>query len=169
MIMATGPRYKVPFRRRRQGRTDYRRRLALVKSGKARAVVRSSNKHTMVQLVTYDSGGDKVVASAVSTELAKLGWKHSGRSTPGAYLTGYLAGRRAIGKGVEEAVLDIGLREPVKGCVIFAATKGLVDAGVVVPHNDDMLPPEDRIKGKHMKDGTEGLFDDVKGKIGGAE
>ncbi len=169
MIMATGPRYRVPFRRRRQGRTDYRRRLGLVKSGKARAVVRSSNRHTRVQLVTYDDGGDKVVVSAVSTELAKLGWKHSGKSTPGAYLTGYLAGKRALGKGVGEAVLDIGLKDPVKGCALFAATKGLVDAGVDVPHDGGMLPPEDRIRGKHMRDGIEGLFDEVKGKIGGAE
>lgn len=169
MVMATGPRYKVPFRRRREGRTDYRRRLALVKSGKPRAVVRSSNKHMRIQFVEYTDAGDKVVASAVSTELAKLGWKHSGRSTPGAYLTGYLAGKRALGKGVEEAVLDIGLRAPVKGCVLFAATKGLVDAGVSVPHDDGMLPSEDRIRGKHMRDGTEGLFDEVKGKMGGAE
>jgi len=169
MIMATGPRYRVPFRRRREGRTDYRRRLALVKSGKPRAVVRSSNKHMRIQLVEYTDGGDKILASAVSTELVKLGWKHSGSSTPGAYLTGYLAGKRALEKGVEKAVLDIGLRDPVKGGLVFAATKGLLDAGVEVPHDDGMLPSDDRIRGKHMREGTEGLFDEVKGKLGGAE
>jgi large subunit ribosomal protein L18 len=169
MIMATGPRYKVPFRRRREGRTDYRHRSSLLKSGKHRAVVRRSNKHMTVQFVTYDSVGDRIVASAVSTELRGLGWTHSGKCAPGAYLTGYLAGKRALGKGVGEAVLDIGLREPVKGCALFAALKGVVDAGVEIPHDDGMVPSEDRIKGKHMKDGTEGLFDEVKGKIGGAE
>ena len=169
MIMARGPRYKVPFRRRREGRTDYRHRLALVKSGKPRAVVRSSNKHMRIQLVEYTDGGDKVLVSAVSTELEKLGWTHSGKSTPGAYLTGYLAGKRALEKGVEEAVLDMGLKDPVKGCVLFAAMKGMVDAGLDVPHDDGMLPHDDRIRGKHMKDGTEGLFDEVKGKMGGAE
>jgi large subunit ribosomal protein L18 len=169
MIMATGPRYRVPFRRRREGRTDYRHRAALVKSGKARAVVRRSNKHTTVQFVTYDSVGDRIVASAVSTELVKLGWTHSGDCSPGAYLTGYLAGKRALGKGVEEAVLDIGLRRPTRGCALFAALKGVTDAGVEIPHDDGMIPPEERIKGRHMKEGTEGMFDDVKGKIGGAE
>lgn len=169
MIMATGPRYKVPFRRRRQGRTDYRSRLALVKGGKHRAVVRRSNKHVRIQLVSYDDKGDLIVATAVSTELAKLGWKHSGGSTPGAYLTGYLAGKRAREKGVGEAVLDLGLREPIKGCVIFAATKGLVDAGVAIPHDEGMLPSEDRLKGKHLKDGAEVQFDEVKSKIGGAD
>ncbi|UCE91245.1 MAG: 50S ribosomal protein L18 [Methanobacteriota archaeon] len=167
--MATGPRYKVPFRRRREGRTDYRRRLALVKSEKARAVVRSSNKHTRIQLVEYADGGDKVLASAVSTELAKLGWTHSGKSTPGAYLTGYLAGKRALEKGVDNAVLDMGLKDPVKGCVLFAAMKGLLDAGVDVPHDGAVLPSDDRIKGRHMREGTEAQFDEVKGKMGGAE
>ncbi len=31
MTMATGPRYKVPFRRRREGKTDYRHRAALLR------------------------------------------------------------------------------------------------------------------------------------------
>jgi large subunit ribosomal protein L18 len=169
MIMATGPRYKVPFRRRREGRTDYRHRASLVKGGKPRAVVRRSNKHVTVQFVTYDGVGDRIVASAVSTELKKLGWTHSGKNAPGAYLTGFLAGKRALGKGVEQAVLDIGLKKPVRGCTLFAAMKGVVDAGVEIPHDDDMVPSEDRIKGKHTKGGTDGLFDEVKGKIGGAE
>ncbi|MGM0388528.1 MAG: 50S ribosomal protein L18, partial [Natrinema limicola] len=42
--MATGPRYKVPMRRRREVRTDYHQRLRLLKSGKPRLVARKSNK-----------------------------------------------------------------------------------------------------------------------------
>src|SRR2546425_1171801 len=42
--MADGPRYSVPFRRRREGRTDYKLRRALVRSGKPRAVVRVPDK-----------------------------------------------------------------------------------------------------------------------------
>lgn len=167
--MATGPRYRVPFRRRREGRTDYRHRAALLKGLTHRAVVRRSNNHVRVQIVDYDDKGDRVVAMAVSTELVKLGWTASGKSTPGAYLTGYLAGVRAKKKGIEGAVLDIGLREPVKGGVMFAATKGLVDAGVDVPHGEDMVPSDDRLVGKHMKEGTDALFEQVKSKIGGAE
>jgi len=45
-LMATGPRYKVPMRRRREVRTDYHQRLRLLKSGKPRLVARKSNKHT---------------------------------------------------------------------------------------------------------------------------
>ena len=57
--MATGPRYKVPFRRRREGRTDYRHRAALLRGKLPRAVVRKSNRNITVQLVTYDDKGDK--------------------------------------------------------------------------------------------------------------
>jgi len=166
--MATGPRHRVPFRRRREGRTDYRHRIALLKGGRMRAVVRKSNRSTRVQFVGYTATGDLVVASAVSTDLAELGWTGSGKSTPGAYLTGLLAGMRAKKKGVEEAVLDIGLREPTKGATVFAALKGILDAGIEVPHSEDMLPSDDRITGKHMKEGTAASFEAAKGKIGGA-
>ncbi len=166
--MATGPRHRVPFRRRREGKTDYRHRIALLKAGKVRAVVRKSNKVTRVQFIGYSAKGDVVVASAVSTDLAELGWTGSGKSTPGAYLTGLLAGKRAKEKGIEEAVLDIGLREPTKGATVFAALKGILDAGVEIPHSDEMLPDNDRISGKHMKEGTVASFEGTKGKIGGA-
>lgn len=165
--MSTGPRYRVPFRRRREGRTDYRRRAALLRGGTVRLVVRKSNKHVRVQFIDYDEKGDRVLASAVSKELAKHGWTGSGKSTPGAYLTGYLAGRRAKEKGLGEAVLDIGLREPTKGAVVFAALKGALDAGVEVPHSEEMLPSEDRLAGRHMKQGTAEMFVAAKAKIGG--
>jgi large subunit ribosomal protein L18 len=169
MTMATGPRYKVPFRRRREGKTDYRHRAALLRGNLPRAVVRKSNMNVQVQIIEFRDGQDYVLASAVSKELVEHGWTASGKSTPGAYLTGMLAGKRAVGKGIESAVLDIGLRGPTKGGVVFATLKGLVDAGLKVPHSDKMLPSEDRISGKHMKDGTAKMFDEVKKKIGGAD
>ncbi len=168
MDMSTGPRYRVPFKRRRQGRTDYRHRAALLKGGSTRLVVRKSNQNVRVQFVEYKQIGDNVLASAVSTDLSELGWSGSGKSTPGAYLTGLLAGKRAKEKGLEEAVLDIGLRKPTKGGVVFAVLKGVLDAGIEVPHSEDMIPAADRISGKHMREGTTGMFESTKGKIGGA-
>lgn len=169
MTMATGPRYRVPLRRRREGRTDYRHRKAMLMGRMPRAVVRKSNRGTRVQIIDYKAEGDVVLASAVSNELKGLGWTMSGKSCPGAYLTGYLAGRRAKEKGVEAAVLDIGLKNPTKGSTIFAALKGLLDAGVDIPHGEEMLPSEDRISGKHLKEGAPAMFDIVKKKIGGAQ
>ncbi len=169
MSVSTGPRYKVPFRRRREGRTDYRHRSALLRGEKTRAVVRKSNTSTRVQFIAYKDTGDMVLASAVSTELKELGWTGSGKSTPGAYLTGLLAGKRAKEKGVEVAVLDIGLREPTKGATIFAALKGMLDAGIEIPHSEGMVPAKDRIEGKHMREGTASAFEATRNKIGGAK
>ena len=60
--MATGARYKVPFRRRREGRTNYRSRLALLRSGSLRAVVRKTNSKIIVQFIKYQPNGDEIMA-----------------------------------------------------------------------------------------------------------
>jgi large subunit ribosomal protein L18 len=97
--------------------------------------------------------GDKVIASAHSQELGKTyGWLGSGGNVPAAYLTGLLCGFKAMTKKVEEVFLDIGLHIPSKGARIFAALKGVLDAGVEVPHSEDILPDESRISGKHIVD-----------------
>jgi len=163
--MAQGPRYKVPFRRRREGRTDYRQRARLLRARIPRAVVRISLKNTTIQFIDYDSAGDKVLASANSKELADMGWNLSTGNIPVAYLTGYLAGKRAKKAGVEEAVLDIGLKVPAKGAGCFAALKGMLDAGLEIPHGEDILPSEERIKGHHIGENVEKLFVEVKSKM----
>ena len=148
--MAQGARGRVPFRRRRQGRTDYRRRLRLLRSGLARAVVRKSLNQTQVQIVSYGEGGDRVLVSAVGTELRELGWTGGAGNVPAAYLVGLLAGRRAKAAGVPKVVLDLGLQQPVKGGRLFAAAKGLVDAGVELPHGEDVFPSDARLRGEHL-------------------
>lgn len=145
--MAGGPRYHVPLRRRREGKTDYRRRLGLLKSRKPRVVVRKKLANVIVQVVAFKAEGDSILAHAEARELKKLGWEASLKNTPAAYLTGLLAGSRAARKGVVEGVLDIGRQAPTKGGKLFAAVKGVVDAGVKVPHGKEMLPPEERLMG----------------------
>ncbi len=149
--MATGPRYRVPFRRRREGKTNYRARKALILSRLPRFVVRLSLKNVTVQIINAEETGDKVVVSAHSHELAKTyGLKCNGGNLPSAYLTGLLCGYKALCNGVEIAILDIGLHIPVKGTRIFAVLKGIVDAGVDVPHSEDILPEDSRINGEHI-------------------
>ena len=151
--MATGPRYRVPFRRRREGKTDYRSRRALVLSRTPRLVVRLSLKNASVQVTEAEAIGDKVVVSAHSRELSKTyGWLSSGGNIPAAYLTGLLCGFKAKANGVSKVFLDTGLHIPSKGTRVFAALKGFVDAGVEAPHSEDILPDEDRISGKHIAD-----------------
>src|SRR5882672_1884813 len=105
--MAHGPLYRVPFRRRREGKTDYRRRLGLLKSGEHRVVVRSSNRNIVVQFVSYDEKGDVVAAQAEAREIVKMGYAAAGSNTPSAYLTGRLAATRAKEAGVTSGVLDL--------------------------------------------------------------
>jgi len=163
--MAEGARTRVPMKRRRENRTDYHSRKALIKSGIPRAVVRKSNRHIRVQIIDYSEKGDTVLACGYSGELADMGWKGNCDNTPGAYLTGYLAGKRSVAAGVEEAVLDIGRHVPAKGSIIFSALKGLLDAGVSIPHSKEVLPSEDRISGKHLKGDAHGKFNEIKLKV----
>jgi large subunit ribosomal protein L18 len=164
--MATSPRTRVPFRRRREGRTNYRTRLALLKSQETRLVVRRTNGNVIVQFVDWTQGGDAVKATAVAQELKKMGWEGSAKNTPAAYLTGLLAGKRAAQAGVESAVLDIGRHTPTKGSRVFAALKGVLDAGIDVPHGgEDIYPSEERLFGAFLE--LESNFDAVKAKIAG--
>jgi len=160
-----GPRTKVPFRRRRDGKTDYRKRLGLLKGNAPRAVFRKSLQNAIVQIVVYNPDGDRTVASAFSRELVRYGWGSATGNLPAAYLTGLLAGKRAKARGIESAVLDIGLNSPTKGSRVFACLKGLLDAGIEIPHDEEVLPSADRLEGKHLGENVMKAFKDVKAKL----
>ncbi|MBI5398006.1 50S ribosomal protein L18, partial [Candidatus Woesearchaeota archaeon] len=138
----------VQHRRKRTGRTDYKKRLAILKSEQPRLVIRKSLKHITAQLVEYHPDGDRIIASAHSRDLAKMGWKGYTANTSAAYLVGLLIGKRASQKKIKNAVLDIGLA--TKGSKIFAAVKGAVDGGLDIPHNHAILPKDERIRGGHV-------------------
>lgn len=148
--MARGPNYTVKYRRRRDGRTDYRKRLNLLKSGLDRMVVRVSNRYVLAQLVRYGDGGDTVLTSIKSNELSKYGWTYNASNIPASYLTGFLLGFKGKSKGVVKAILDIGMQTSIKGSRIYATIKGAVDAGLDVPHDEAILPDESRINGEHI-------------------
>jgi large subunit ribosomal protein L18 len=138
------------FRRRREQKTNYRQRLALLKSGKPRLVVRRALNNIRVQLVRYERDGDTVVVEANSRELRKHGWLAHCGSTPAAYLTGLLAGLKAMKAGVEEVVADLGLQTSVKGSSLYAAVHGAKDAGLSIPVGKEILPDSGRISGRHI-------------------
>lgn len=144
------PTYKIQFRRRRKGQTNYKSRLKLLKSDKPRLVVRRSLKYIRAQIVEYDAEGDKTIVSAISSELRGLGWKFACDNLPAAYLTGLLIGKRAKEKKVGEVVLDSGLYKSTRGSRIYAVVKGALDAGLKVPHDAEMLPSDERVNGKHI-------------------
>ncbi len=149
--MAKGPRYRVPFRRRREGRTDYYLRRKLVISGLPRLVARKTLKHTITHIVVAQPEGDETLVYAHSSELVqKYGWLGGTGNLPAAYLAGLLVGYKALKAGIKKAILDIGLHRPTKGNRVFAVLKGAVDAGLEIPHGEEILPDDSRIRGEHI-------------------
>ena len=147
--MAKGSRFRVQLRRRREGKTDYRARKALVMSGKPRLVTRASINNITAQVVVAKQVGDEILAAAHSSELKKYGWNAPRGNVPSAYLTGLLCGLKAKKAGVTEAVLDLGLVGPTKGSRLFAVLSGALDAGMEVPHAEEKLGKE-RTKAEHI-------------------
>lgn len=169
--MADGPGYDVELRRRREGRTDYGKRLEMLKSGEHRAVVRMSNSHARVQLVQYRDDGDLTAVSAFSGQLEEYGWDHHCGNIPAAYLTGYLAATRAQEAGIDSAIVDLGLQERAEGGRYYAAVQGMRDAGLDVPADETVSPAEERIRGEHAaaheSDGMDETFEKVRENIEG--
>ncbi len=108
-----------------------------------------TNENTQVQILKPDISGDKVLASAHSRFLLKDGWKGSRKNIPAAYLTGYYAGKKALSKGVSNAIVYSGTRKYTQR--MAAVVKGVVDAGLQVPSNEETFPPKERINGDHLK------------------
>jgi large subunit ribosomal protein L18 len=155
--VAHGSRYKVAFKRRREGKTDYGARFKLISLDKCRLVVRSTNKHTIVQIIKVGKEGDQTLVSAHTKELIKMGWLGSGKNTSAAYLTGFLCGKKALQEGIEGAILDMGLKSSIKGSKLYAALKGAVDAGMNIPYNEVVIPDEERIQGKRVAEYAQSL------------
>jgi len=147
-----GRAHKLVFKRRRAGSTDYALRTKLLRSKIPQLVVRSSNRYVYVQVTNPMTSGDRVLTSASSKELASYGWTLGSASIPAAYLVGYLAGLRAVGRGISSAILNMGLTTPTKGNKAFAVIGGAVEAGLEVPKEEDVLPTQDRLYGRHITD-----------------
>jgi large subunit ribosomal protein L18 len=160
----------LPLRRRRDEQTNYKRRLALVKSGVPRVVARITNSNVTLQLVSYTnfgaSGGlDKTTLTFISKKLEKMGWKHSNKNTSACYLSGLVFGYLCKKNKIEAAVFDLGLAKTTAGNRYFAVLKGLADSGLNIPHSDDKMPSDDRIAGKHTSKEVQASFVKVKQKI----
>ena len=140
--------YSKILRRLREEKTNYRKRGTMVMGKRDFITVNISNQNTQVQILTPGMTGDKVVSSAHSRYLIEKGWKGSRKSVPAAYLTGYLAGKKALGKGAKGAILYTGTKRYTQR--MAAALKGVVDAGLEVPANEETFPPQDRLNGEHL-------------------
>ncbi len=140
--------YSKILRRLREEKTNYRKRGTMLMGKRDFITVNITNENTQVQILTPGMTGDTVVASAHSRYLLEKGWKGSRKSVPAAYLTGYLAGKKAMGKGAKGAILYTGTRRFTQR--MAAALKGIIDAGLEVPADPETFPVEARINGEHL-------------------
>ncbi len=148
MAKATGPKYYVSLRRKRERVTNYAKRLGLIKSMLPRMVVRKSNSGVFVQFVNYEAAGDKPLATVASKMLSQDGW-YPRCNAPTAYLAGLKCAKEAKKNGVTKFVLDIGMQTPSKGAIVFAALKGAIDAGLETSYEKSMVP-EKKLDGSEI-------------------
>lgn len=157
--------YKLPHKRRKEKKTDYKLRLSLLKSGNYRLVVRKSNNYILGQIIKYEKDGDKTIISVHSKILKNFGWKNHCGNLPAAYLTGFVLGKKAKDKKIDKAILDIGLQTSTKGNRIYALLKGALDAGLQINHSKGVIPSDERLMGKHISENMVKDFETVKNKI----
>lgn len=121
--------FQVKWRRRREGKTDYRQRHKLItqdknkyQSPKYRLVVRFTNQYVICQIVYAEVNGDKVLCAASSKELAKHGLSIGLKNYAAAYCTGLLLARRLLKQiGLDEVYT--GVEEPT-GEVVSTEVNG---------------------------------------------
>ncbi|KAK4538647.1 hypothetical protein CDCA_CDCA19G4672 [Cyanidium caldarium] len=136
-------RFQVKPRRRREGKTDYQARRALVVSDKTkynspkyRLVVRITNTDIVCQIVHARIEGDHVLTAAYAHELPRYGIPVGLTNYAAAYATGLLVARRVLTKlgladayvGKEEADGEMYRVEPQEDRRPFRA---LLDVGLV--------------------------------------
>jgi len=143
---------RLDRRRRRENKTNYTKRLLLLKGNTPRLVVRKTNKYVLLQIVESKHAQDKIITVVSTKELLKYGWPNdkvgSLKSLAAAYLAGILIAKKAKEKGIKNVILDTGLIPSTKGSRIYAVVKGAIEGGLEVPHKDEVLPTDEMIN-KH--------------------
>ncbi|KAG5394675.1 hypothetical protein IGI04_024638 [Brassica rapa subsp. trilocularis] len=136
-------RYQVKFRRRRDGKTDYRARIRLINQDKNkfntpkyRYVVRFTNKDIVAQIVSATITGDIVLASAYAHELPRYGLKAGLTNYAAAYCTSLLLARRVL------QMLEMDAEYEGNAEIRLILNKydnesvGALDGGLDIPHSD---------------------------------
>jgi large subunit ribosomal protein L18 len=154
-------------RRRKENRTDYVKRLKLLKGEKPRVVFRKTNKYIISEYIKSKEAQDAIVFGFDSRKLNEFGWdkkaQGSLKSITAAYLTGYLTGKSIIKQKLETPILDAGMNRAIHKNKIYAFLKGLIDSGIKIECKKEFFPEDARIKGQHLKNKIS--FDEIKSKI----
>ena len=140
----------MKLKRQLGGKTDYRKRLVFIKSRKPRLVVRRSSKEISAQVIEYFPEGDKIIASATTKELLKLGYTGGGKNIPAAYLLGLLIAKKTNEKSIKEVTPDIGFHAPISGSRVFAVLHGAKEGGLNFSIDKSVVPDIKRLNGEHI-------------------
>ncbi|MBA0636857.1 hypothetical protein Godav_029013 [Gossypium davidsonii] len=123
-------RFQVKFKRRREGKTDYRARIRLINQDKNkyntpkyRLVARFTNKDIVAQIIHASISGDIVLAAAYSHELPHYGLEVGLTNYAAAYCVGLLLARRVL----KQLEMDTEYEGNVEGAL---------DGGVDIPHSE---------------------------------
>ncbi|MEK6878742.1 MAG: 50S ribosomal protein L18 [Nanoarchaeota archaeon] len=157
-------------KRRREGKTNYSKRLKILRGERPRIVVRKTNKYIVAQYVKSFESKDSVEIGLTSKKLLKYGWpKELGgslKSIPATYLTGLLLGKMILEKDKNSSpIIDFGIQTAVHKSRIYSFIKGIVDSGLEIKYKKETLPESERVEGRHMKKDIEKVINDVKNKI----
>jgi large subunit ribosomal protein L18 len=150
--------YVHTLKRIRERKTNYHKRSSLLLSKKKFITIKVTNQNILTQILEPSISGDKVITSAHSTNLQKIGWKGSLNSLPACYLTGLLLGKKAVIKGIDNAILYTGkdaFTERLSSCL-----KGIIDGGIEIPSSEDSFPSTERISGEHIANYASALKSD---------
>ncbi len=160
---------KTLKRRKLEGKTDYGKRLKLLKSYSPRIVFRKTNRYIIAQYVTSREAQDKVEVGVTSKDLKEFGWpdefEGSLKAIPAAYLTGLLIGKEIIKKKLKTPIVDFGMIRAISKNRAYAFVKGLIDAGIKINCSEEQFPEEERISGKNLKEDFSKTFKEIKSKI----
>jgi large subunit ribosomal protein L18 len=146
---------KVQKRRRRENKTDYLKRLKLLKGEKPRIVFRKTNKYVTAQYVESEEAQDKIIFGTSSKDLLKYSWPESAKgslkSITATHMLGYLIGKKIKKEKLETPIIDFGMMRVLHKTKVFAFIKGLIDSGLEISSKEEAFPEKERILGEHLK------------------
>jgi large subunit ribosomal protein L18 len=160
---------RLSKKRRIEGKTDYKKRIGLLKSNKPRIVFRKTNQYIIAQYIISEEAQDSVKIGLTSKDLIKYSWpkemQGSLKSIPATYLTGYLMGKNILKNKMDIPVVDFGMLRTIHKNKLFAFLKGLIDSGVKISCQEEAFPEQERIMGKNLKNDFSKTFEIIKSKI----
>lgn len=153
---------KLDKKRKLQGKTNYRKRLILLKGSLPRLVVRKTSRYVIIQIIESKNAQDKVVNGVNTRDLLKYGWpenkKGSLKSITACYLGGFLIGKKSK---IKKVILDTGLIPSTKGSRIYGVVKGISDAGIEINCDEKIFPSEERINGEDKGINIKSIIDKI--------